>query len=182
MTTRITTQNITDATITTTDIASNTITTGDLATSVPLALSWQSVKTSDFTAVAGEAYPINTTGGVVIMTLPSSPSVGNTIQFVDYAGTFGTNKVTIGRGGSNIQGVAADGTVNTSRQTVTLVYVDATQGWIPANDGAAGQYGASFVTATGGTVTTSGNDKIHTFNSSSNFVVSSAGNSVVQMQ
>jgi len=58
MTTRITTQNITDATITTTDIASNTITTGDLATSVPLALSWQSVKTSDFTAVAGEAYPI----------------------------------------------------------------------------------------------------------------------------
>ncbi len=168
MTTRITTQNITDATITTTDIAS----------SVPLALNWQSVKTSNFTAVAGEAYPINTTGGVVTITLPSSPSVGDTVQFLDYAGTFGTNKVTIGRGGSNIQGTAADGSVNTARQTVTLVYVDATKGWLPSNDGTANQYGASFIQATGGTATTSGNDKIHTFNSSSNFVVSSVGNSI----
>ena len=168
MTTRITTQNITDATITTTDIAS----------SVPLALNWQSVKTSNFTAVAGEAYPINTTSGVVTITLPSSPSVGDTVQFLDYAGTFATNKVTIGRGGSNIQGSTSDGAVSTNRQTVTLVYVDATKGWLPANDGAADQYGAEFISATGGTTSSSGNDRIHTFNSTGNFVVNTLGNSI----
>ena len=78
MTTRITSDNITDATITTTDIA----------TSVPLAIDWQAVKTADFTAVAGEGYFVNTSGGAITMTLPASPSIGDPIRVNDYASSY----------------------------------------------------------------------------------------------
>lgn len=140
-------------------------------------ISWQSVQTSNFTAVAGRGYPINTTGGVITLTLPASPSAGDMVAILDYAGTFGTNAVTIGRNSSNIQGTAADGTINTSQQATSFVYIDSTKGWIPFNDNTTGNYGASYVAATGGTVATVGDYKIHSFTSSSNFVVSSVGNS-----
>jgi hypothetical protein len=92
--------------------------------------SWQAVKTSPFTAVAGEGYFINTTGGVITMTLPASPSLGDFITFIDYAGTFDTNNLTVGRNSENIQGSAADLTVSTERAANTLVYTDGTQGWL----------------------------------------------------
>ena len=91
---------------------------------------WQTVKTSDFTAVAGEGYFINTTSAVVTMTLPASPSLGDFVTFVDYAGTFDTNALTIGRNSQPIQGSASDLTVSVERASNTLVYVDGTQGWL----------------------------------------------------
>ena len=91
---------------------------------------WQTVKTSDFTAVAGEGYFINTTSGTITMTLPASPSLGDFVTFVDYAGTFDTNNLTIGRNSENIQGSAADLTISVERAANTLVYADATQGWL----------------------------------------------------
>ena len=92
--------------------------------------SWQAVKTSNFTAVAGEGYFINTTGGVITATLPSSATIGNEVSIIDYAGTADTNNITIGRNGHNIQGAASDMTVSTERAAFTLVYVDSTQGWL----------------------------------------------------
>jgi len=92
--------------------------------------SWQAVKTGNFTAVAGEGYFINTTSAAITMTLPSSPSLGDFITFIDYAGTFDTNNLTIGRNSENIQGSAADLTVSTERAANTLVYTDGTQGWL----------------------------------------------------
>src|SRR6056300_1691957 len=92
--------------------------------------SWQAVKTGNFTAVAGEGYFINTTSGAITMTLPSSPSIGDFVSFIDYAGTFDTNNLTIGRNSENIQGSAADLTVSVERAANTLVYVDSTQGWL----------------------------------------------------
>ena len=92
--------------------------------------SWQAVKTANFTAVAGEGYFINTTSSAITATLPSSASIGNEVSFIDYAGTADTNNITIGRNGHNIQGSAADMTVTTERAGFTLVYVDATQGWL----------------------------------------------------
>jgi len=92
--------------------------------------SWQTVKTGDFTAVAGEGYFINTTSGVITMTLPASPTIGDEVSFVDYAGTFDTNNLTIGRNSENIQGSAADLTVSVERAANTLVYTDGTQGWL----------------------------------------------------
>jgi hypothetical protein len=91
---------------------------------------WQAVKTTGFTAVAGEGYFINTTGGAFTMTLPASPSIGDEVSFIDYAGTFDTNNLTIGRNSENIQGSAADLTVSVERAANTLVYTDGTQGWL----------------------------------------------------
>ena len=91
---------------------------------------WQTVKTTGFTAVAGEGYFINTTSGAFTMTLPASPTIGDEVAFIDYAGTFDTNNLTIGRNSQNIQGSAADLTVSTERAANTLVYTDGTQGWL----------------------------------------------------
>ena len=104
----------------------------DIGFSTPSAggTSWQAVKTSNFTAVAGEGYFINTTSAAITMTLPSSPSQGDEVAFVDYAGTADTNAITIARNGSNITGAASDLTVSVERAANSLVYVDATQGWL----------------------------------------------------
>jgi hypothetical protein len=96
--------------------------------------SWQAVKTSGFTAVAGEGYFCNTTSSAFTATLPASATIGNEISFIDYAGTFDTNNLTIGRNGHNIQGSATDLTVATERAGFSLVYVDATQGWLLKNN------------------------------------------------
>ena len=141
---------------------------------------WQSVITADGstfnTAVAGEGYFINTTSAVHTITLPASPTQGDEVHIVDYAGTFGSNNVTVGRNGSNIDGAATDGILATNRLNVRFVYIDATQGWRAIFDDASESYGEIFISATGGTTSTSGDYKIHTFTSTSNFVVSSTGN------
>ena len=92
--------------------------------------SWQAVDTSAFTAVAGEGYFCNTTSAAFTATLPSSPSIGDECTFVDYAGTFDSNNLTVGRNSEPIQGTAADLTVAVERAAFTLVYVDGTQGWL----------------------------------------------------
>ena len=92
--------------------------------------SWQAVKTSGFTAVAGEGYFVNTTSGAITATLPSSATQGDEVSIIDYAGTFDTNNLTVGRNSHKIQGASADLTVSTERAGFTLVYVDSTQGWL----------------------------------------------------
>ena len=97
--------------------------------------SWQAVITADpANAVAGNGYFCNTTGGAFTVTLPTAATIGDFISIIDYAGTFDTNNLTIGRNGHNIQGTAADLTVATERAGFTLVYVDATQGWLLQNN------------------------------------------------
>ena len=96
---------------------------------------WLAVITADpANAVAGKGYPCNTTAAAFTATLPTSATLGDEIAFVDYAGTFDTNNLTIGRNGHNIQGSAANLTVATERAGFTLVYVDATQGWLLKNN------------------------------------------------
>ena len=95
--------------------------------------SWQAVKTTTYTAVAGEGIFANTSGGAWTLTLPASPTIGDEVAVVDYAGTFDTNNLTIGRNSKNIQGAAADLTVSTERAAFTLVFSDNTQGWLLKN-------------------------------------------------
>ena len=96
--------------------------------------SWQAVKTSGFTAVAGEGYFINTTSGAIEMDLPAG-NIGDEISFIDYAGTFDTNALTIDQNGTEkIAGSTDPLTVSTERAANTLVYVDSTQGWLLKNN------------------------------------------------
>ena len=92
--------------------------------------SWQAVKTSTYTASAGEGVFANTTGGAFTVNLPASPSLGDEVSIKDYAGTFDTNNLTVGRNSQPIEGVAADLTVSIERAGFTLAYSDSTQGWL----------------------------------------------------
>ena len=92
--------------------------------------SWVAVKTSNYTASAGEGVFANTSGGAWTLTLPASPSLGDEVSFVDYAGTFDTNNLTIARNSSKIHGADEDLTVSVERAANTLVFTDGTQGWL----------------------------------------------------
>ena len=107
-----------------------TIPASDIKTYNPGGTAWQSVVTSNTTMVAGRGYFVDTTSAAITMTLPSSASQGDTIQIIDYGATADTNNITIGRNSHKIQGDAADLTVSTERAAFSLVYVDATQGWL----------------------------------------------------
>ena len=96
--------------------------------------SWQAVKTSTFTASAGEGYFVNTTSGVITMNLPAG-TLGDEIAFIDYAGTFDSYTFTISANGSEkIHGSTDDLTISTERAANTLVFTDSTQGWLLKNN------------------------------------------------
>jgi hypothetical protein len=140
---------------------------------------WQtgSIKTGTFVPVSGEGYFVNTSGGVSTANLPAGVA-GAIVSFSDYTRTFQTNNLTITPNGSEkIGGVAANFVAQTEGQSITLVYVDGTEGWVNTAE-STGQSGLNpaFITATGGTVTCSGNFKIHTFTGPGTFTVCSVGN------
>ena len=145
---------------------------------------WQTtIKTSDFTAVSGEGYFVNSTSGAVIVTLPLSPSVGDIVAASDYANTADTNNITFARNGSNIEGAASDLIINTEGNSTILVYADAAKGWIVVSSGNSSlAYTApTFVTATGGTPCSGaicGDYKTHSFTGPGTLTVSCAGNDI----
>ena len=170
----------------------STLTLGGSGTAVTLAcgatqsgfgrtgtVDWQtSIKTGDFTAVSGEGYFVNTTSGEIDVTLPSSPSVGDIVAVSDYAKISETNNIIIARNSSNIQGNASNLTIRNNGIAMTFVYADATKGWIVVYAGAESDKEPvpAFVTASGGTITCSGDFKIHTFTAPGTFTVTCAGN------
>jgi len=152
--------------------------TQKLSNVVDQIVEWQSVFTGDgstgLTAVAGRGYFIDTTSGTVTVTLPASPKIGDIVQLKDYARTWGTNAVTIAS--VLTDGNSTTNSFSTNGQTVTLVYMDGTKGWSLVNEDTTTGLNALYITATGGTVTTSGDFKIHTFTGDGCFVVSCGGN------
>ena len=105
---------------------------------VAIDIAWQSVVTgATLTAVAGRGYPINTTSNACTVTLPASASVGDQIIFTDYLRTWATNNLTINQNSLKFQGNATPNPVyDTDGESLHIVYMDATQGWVPINDGA----------------------------------------------
>jgi len=154
------------------------ITEQNISNLANIGVQWQSVFTGDgstgLTAVAGRGYFINTTSGTVTVTLPASPSAGDVVVLKDYARTWATNNITIAS--NTLDGISSTETFSTNGQTVTLVYMDGTKGWSLINEDTTTDIGARFIAATGGTVTTSGDYKIHTFTGDGCFVVSCGGN------
>jgi len=141
--------------------------------------SWvTTVKTSSpFTAVAGEGYFVNTTGGAITVNLPAG-TPGAVVAIKDYANTFDTNNCTLVQNGSDkIGGSAVNSILAVEGLAVTLVFIDATQGWLVTDSGLQSEApGAQYITATSPCVATVGDYKIHTFTGGGPFNVTSAGN------
>jgi len=134
---------------------------------------WQtgSIKTATFTAANGEGYFANTSGGAFTMNLPAG-TAGNIVSVVDYTNTFQTNSLTISPNGSQkIGGVAANFFATVEGQSLTFVYVDDIEGWKNVQDSTSNATGDDNLIATGGTITTSGDFKIHTFTGPGTFTV-----------
>ena len=165
---------------------SNTITIGASGDTIALAsgasqtgfgrtgtVDWDTTpKTADFTAVSGDGYFVNTTSGAVTVTLPASPSANDIVAVSDYNGSAGINTITIARNGSNINGGAANYDITKGNSAVTFVYVDATAGWSSVQTSNTSDNQSPFIAATGGTITTCGDFKIHTFTGPGTFTVS----------
>ena len=107
-----------------------TVTEPKLAANTGGIVDWQAVVTGATTMVAGRGYFVDTSSSPFTMTLPSSATRGDEVHIIDYAATFDTNNCTVGRNSHKIQGASSDLTVATERAAFTLVYVDATQGWL----------------------------------------------------
>jgi hypothetical protein len=146
---------------------SNTITfpaeTGTLYTSASTSylagqIAWNTtVQTAGFTAVAYGGYFCNTTSAAFTVTLPASPTRGQFVVLVDYAGTFATNNLTISPNGGKIGGSTAPQVVSTNRSGLTLTYIDSTQGWLASSNVYGGNppyvpgtYAASYLAVAGG--------------------------------
>ena len=138
-------------------------------------VSWNTTKiTADpGPAVNGVGYFADTTASAFNLTLPASPSAGNVVAVNDYAGNFGTNDLTILRNGSKIQGAASDFTLARNNVTAQFIYVDATQGWkiVFTGDVTGDGLLESYLVASGGVASTSGDYKIHTFTGPGTFTV-----------
>ena len=136
--------------------------------------SWTTtVKTGDFTAVAGEGYFVDTTSGEIDVTLPAG-SPGAVVAVKDYANTWDTsNCIIISNGSEKIGGSTNNATLSTEGLAVTFIYIDSTKGWLVTDDGLQSVASTNpFISATGGTESTSGNCKIHTFTGPGTFTVS----------
>ena len=134
---------------------------------------WQtsSIKTSTFTAADGEGYFCNTAGGGFEVDLPAG-SAGAIVSIQDYNNTFDTGNLTIDPNGSEIiNGGEGSIILSTEGQGLTLVYVDSTVGWRAIEEQSYTTQGSNEIIATGGTITTCGNDKIHTFTGPGTFSI-----------
>jgi len=145
---------------------------------------WQTTpKTATFTAVSGEGYFADTSSTAFNMNLPAGVA-GAIVSVADYSATFQTNNLTIVPNGTDkIGSTNANVILTTEGQSITLVYVDGTQGWINTMDSTSNVRASAFIAASGGTESTSGDDKIHTFTGPGTFTVSAtaaaAANNVV---
>tara|TARA_Y100000592_G_scaffold58504_1_gene91594 strand:- start:66 stop:1448 length:1383 start_codon:yes stop_codon:yes gene_type:complete len=114
-------------------------------------------KTSPFTATSGSGFFVDTSSGAITVTLPSSPSAGDIVSINDLKGKFGCNAVTLGRNGSKIKGTCSDGILNKARESATVIYSGACQGWVTTADAnvisgsaVAFQYNVRYLVVAGG--------------------------------
>jgi len=135
--------------------------------------SWTTtVKTSGFTAVAGEGYFVDTSSGAVSVNLPAG-TAGAVVAFKDYLNSFDTHNLTLVQNGSDkIGGSTTNAIIATEGIAITLIFIDSTRGWLVTDDGLQSSVDTNpFIQATGGTVTCSGNFKIHTFTGPGTFEI-----------
>ena len=121
--------------VVTASVVDANITLGKLSTAVQgrlgLELDSATAKTAAFNAAAGKKYYVDTTSSAITATLPASPTVGDNIQFIDLAGTFATNNLTLGRNGKKVLRAAADGVIDQNNFGLIWEFTGDTHGWLP---------------------------------------------------
>jgi hypothetical protein len=85
------------------------------------------LKGTSYTAVVGE-FIVASAGGITI-TLPASPSAGDTVTIKDGTGAAATTTFTVARNGSNIASSATDLVFDKNFAEITMSYIDGTIGW-----------------------------------------------------
>ena len=134
----------TAGTIDTAKLTDNAVTVAKLATTLDLSSStvslplgvggtdWSSaVKSSNFTAEANKGYYLNTSGGVITVTLPTSGlQTGQIVSLVDVTATADTNKILINPNGNKLNGELFDLEITSERSGLQLTYSGSTYGWI----------------------------------------------------
>jgi hypothetical protein len=121
---------------------------------------------------AGDIALVNVSSATATVQLPSSPNEGDLITVIDVAQSAASNSITIDRNGKKIENGSNNLTLQANGDMAKLIFTGDTYGWTRVSK----VTGDTYVNATGGTETTSGSFKIHTFNSTSNFVVSQVSN------
>jgi len=92
------------------------------------------IQTSSFAAAINTGYFVNTAGGVLTVTLPSSPSVGDEVHVIDSSNSAATNNITIGRNGNPIASSASDLSVAVNGAAFRLIWSGSnTFGWVLMN-------------------------------------------------
>jgi hypothetical protein len=84
-------------------------------------------KGANYTAVSGDNIVV--TAGSITITLPASPSAGDTVGIKDGTGAAATTTFTVARNGSNIASSATDLTFDVNFGEITMSYIDAIIGW-----------------------------------------------------
>jgi len=146
--------------------------------------SWNTtVKTTNFSAIAGEGYFVDTGSGQVDVTLPAG-TAGAVVAISDYAKNFAVAScVLIQNGSDKIGGSTNNATLSVAGQAVTLIFIDSTKGWIVTDDGNQSSVETNpFLVATGGTITECGNCRIHKFTGPGTFEVTKTALSAANNQ
>jgi hypothetical protein len=86
-----------------------------------------SLKSANYTAVAGDTVLV--TAGSITITLPASPSAGDTVIVKDGTGAAATTSWTVARNGSNIASSATDLTFDKNWSELCMTYINSTIGW-----------------------------------------------------
>lgn len=85
------------------------------------------LKGTSYTANVGE-FIVASAGGITI-TLPATPSAGDTVTVKDGTGAAATSTFTVARNGSNIAASATDLIFDKNYAEITMTYIDASIGW-----------------------------------------------------
>ena len=151
-------------------------------------VNWNAVTVADgstqLNASAGSGYFLDTNAGVIEVKMPTSPTRGDTVILADYSGTFATNNVIVDFNGGNLDSTTTyDVKLNTNDTIAEFVYVDAAKGWLvkynstkgtsPTGIGNPVYNEDAYINATGGTVTSSGDYRVHVFTGDDCFSVTS---------
>lgn len=110
--------------VVTASIVDNAVTAAKLAAGAGGAFNDFTIKTSAYTAVTRDQIIVNS-GSATTITLPSGPAAGNVV----FIKATGGGTVTVGRNSSKINSTADDGEL-ASGSAATLVYINATIGWL----------------------------------------------------